>query len=150
MAALDFNAVDHPPLEPIESIKARTDIVDVVGRYADLKKRNGRLSGRAARCTPTARPSFKVNPDRQSFICFGCGAKGDVFDFVMAAESVGTARRHRAHPGACGRRRGGPGRPCRPGSPTRRSGPPGGPGGRPAHCPGPPDLERGGIPHAPL
>jgi DNA primase len=88
MAALDFNVVDHPPLEPIESIKARTNIIDVVGRYADLKKRKADYWA----CCPLhsdGTPSFKVNPARQSFYCFGCGAKGDVFDFVMAAENVG-------------------------------------------------------------
>lgn len=87
MAALDFNAAVHPPLEPIEDIKARTDIVDVIGRYADLKKRG---KSYFAKCPLHAdrTPSFKVNPERQSFICFGCGAKGDVFDFIRAAEHV--------------------------------------------------------------
>jgi DNA primase len=87
MAALDYNAVDHPPLEPIEDIKTRTDIVDVVGRYADLKKRSGAYWANCPLHTDGS-PSFKVNPARQSFICFGCGAKGDVFDFVMAADNV--------------------------------------------------------------
>ena len=33
-------------------------------------------------------PSFKVNPARQQFFCFGCGAKGDVFDFLEQAERL--------------------------------------------------------------
>ena len=68
-------------------IKARADIVDIVGRYADLKKRGDDLW---AKCPLHAdsTPSFKVNEAAAVFYCFGCGAKGDVFDFVMAAERV--------------------------------------------------------------
>lgn len=91
-APLDFNALDHPPLEPIESIKARTSIVDVVGRYADLKKRKGLYWSQCPLHTDRT-PSFKVDPVRQNFRCFGCGANGDVFDFIMAAD-------HLALPGA--------------------------------------------------
>jgi DNA primase len=88
MSALNFDVNDAPPpLEPIHNLKARTNIVDVIGRYASLKK----LQGDYWACCPLhseRTPSFKVSPARQSFYCFGCGAHGDVFDFVMAAEGV--------------------------------------------------------------
>ena len=91
MSALDFNANDHPPLEPIENIKARTDIIDIVGRYAAMKKRG---SNYWAKCLlhVDGTPSFQVSPEHQNFHCFGCGAKGDAFDFVMAAENVDLPR----------------------------------------------------------
>jgi len=87
MSRLDFNATDYPPLESIAHLKARVDILDVVGRYASLKRRGTEYW---AQCPLHAdgTPSFKVNPGRQQFYCFGCGAKGDVLDFLEAAEGL--------------------------------------------------------------
>jgi DNA primase len=71
----------------ISALKARTDIVEIVGRYATLERRGAELW---ARCPfhNERTPSFKVDQQRQRFICFGCGRKGDVLDFLAAAESL--------------------------------------------------------------
>jgi DNA primase len=87
VSALDVNAADHEPLEPIESIKARTDIAGIVGRYADLKRRGKALWAKWPLHADDT-PSFKLNKQLQAFRCFGCGAKGDVFDFIMEAETI--------------------------------------------------------------
>lgn len=75
------------PEETIQRVAAANDIVDVVGSYFPLKRAG---SGFTALC-PFHReksPSFHVNPARQSFHCFGCGAGGSVFRFVMDYEHV--------------------------------------------------------------
>ncbi len=75
------------PKRTLEEIRFRNDIVDVVGSYLNLKK-----SGSAFKTTcpfhKEKTPSFHVNPQRQIYHCFGCGAGGDVFGFIMAYEGV--------------------------------------------------------------
>ncbi len=62
----------------------KPDIIEIVGLYADMKKA-GRyywtlcpLPGHAEKS-----PSFKVDRERQSFHCFGCGRSGDVINFIQ-------------------------------------------------------------------
>lgn len=78
-----------PRLAPelIEQIAAANDIVDVVGGYFPLKRAG---SAWRANCPfhQEKTPSFQVNPQRQIFKCFGCGAGGSVFRFVMDYENV--------------------------------------------------------------
>ena len=69
------------PHEYIEELTRRTDIVELVGGYVQLK-RKGRLYGGLCPFHSEKTPSFYVYPDTQSFYCFGCGATGDVIDFV--------------------------------------------------------------------
>ena len=67
--------------------QARHDIVEVVGRYVDLKKQGSEY----AACCPfhsERSPSFKVNAAKGIYKCFGCGVHGDAIDFVMAYEGV--------------------------------------------------------------
>ncbi len=75
------------PPEIIEQIAAANDIVEVIGGYFPLKRMGGTFK---ALCPfhSERTPSFNVNPHRQIFKCFGCGAGGSVFRFVMDYEHV--------------------------------------------------------------
>jgi DNA primase len=71
------------PREKIDDVRERTNIVDVVRRYVELK-RAGTGSWKGL-CPFHAEktPSFHVHEQRQFFHCFGCGEKGDVFSFLV-------------------------------------------------------------------
>ncbi len=72
----------------IEEIRARADIVDVIGSAIPLK-RSGNGSYKALCPFHNEKtPSFTVNAVRQGFHCFGCGKGGDVFRFIMEKEGV--------------------------------------------------------------
>jgi DNA primase len=73
------------PSETIEQIAAANDIVEVIGSYFPLKRAGANLK---ALCPfhQEKTPSFIVSPSRQTFHCFGCGAGGSVFRFVMDYE----------------------------------------------------------------
>lgn len=74
--------------ETVDRIKQTADIVEVVGDFVSLKKKGANYSA----CCPfhnEKSPSFNVNPVRQIFKCFGCGAAGDAIKFVMDIDGVG-------------------------------------------------------------
>jgi DNA primase len=73
------------PSETIEQIAAANDIVEVIGSYFPLKRAGANFK---ALCPfhQEKTPSFTVSPSRQTFHCFGCGAGGSVFRFVMDYE----------------------------------------------------------------
>jgi DNA primase len=73
------------PSEMIEQIAAANDIVEVIGSYFPLKRAGVNFK---ALCPfhQEKTPSFMVSPSRQTFHCFGCGAGGSVFRFVMDYE----------------------------------------------------------------
>lgn len=73
--------------DSIEALKARLDIVDIVGTYVELKRAGSSFK---APCPfhDEKSPSFVVNPSRQSYHCFGCGAHGDSIKFVMEYEKL--------------------------------------------------------------
>jgi DNA primase len=72
---------------PIEQIKERLSIEDVVGSYVKLERAGKSLK---AKCPfhNEKTPSFYVSPERGGFYCFGCGAKGDIFSFVEQFEGL--------------------------------------------------------------
>src|SRR6476660_843841 len=73
--------------DQIEQIAAASDIVEVISGYFPLKRAGGAFT---ALCPfhQERSPSFRVNPQRQIFKCFGGGAGGSVFRFVMDYEHV--------------------------------------------------------------
>ena len=71
----------------IEEIQAKSDIVEVLSRYITLKKL-GRNYKTNCPFHNEKTPSFVVSPDKQIYHCFGCGAGGNVFSFVMKYENV--------------------------------------------------------------
>ena len=75
------------PHEYIEELTRRTDIVELVGSYVQLK-RKGRLYGGLCPFHSEKTPSFYVYPDTQSFYCFGCGAGGDAIAFARKINSI--------------------------------------------------------------
>lgn len=70
-----------------EQIKEKLDIVDVIGSYIKVEKAGINFK---ARCPfhNEKTPSFFISSSRQTFYCFGCGAKGDVFSFVEQFEGL--------------------------------------------------------------
>jgi DNA primase len=75
------------PPETIENIRAQADIVQVISEYLTLKKAGANYR---ALC-PFHRektPSFMVSPSKQIYHCFGCGAGGNVFGFLMRQEGL--------------------------------------------------------------
>ncbi|HOW98671.1 MAG TPA: DNA primase [Kiritimatiellia bacterium] len=71
----------------LEQIRAANDIVEVVGAYLPLKRAGSSFKGLCP-FHKEKTPSFHANPQRQSFHCFGCGAGGDVFRFIMQYDGV--------------------------------------------------------------
>ncbi|KDM92461.1 DNA primase [Photobacterium galatheae] len=70
------------PRSFIDDLIARHDIVDVIDARVKLKKQ-GKNYGACCPFHNEKTPSFSVSPDKQFYYCFGCGAKGNVLDFVM-------------------------------------------------------------------
>ena len=75
------------PHEYVEELVRRSDIVEVVGSYVQLK-RKGRLYGGLCPFHNEKTPSFYVYPETQSFYCFGCGAGGDVITFTKKINAL--------------------------------------------------------------
>jgi DNA primase len=75
------------PQDVLDRVIAAHDIVDVVGRHVPLV-RAGRSWKALCPFHEEKTPSFTVNPDRQSFRCFGCGKGGNVFGFLMERDGL--------------------------------------------------------------
>jgi DNA primase len=103
--ALMAQALPVPPLPPteaperetrpldsllrqrIERLKHMAPLADVVGRYVELRGIGANLTGLCPFHTEQA-PSFTVYPETGTYYCFGCGARGDVIDFLRAIERL--------------------------------------------------------------
>ena len=79
-------AVRYPP-QWLDELRARADIVKVIGSYVTLKKNGHRYVGLCPFHNETA-PSFSVDEQKQVYHCFGCKAGGSVIQFVMDIEHL--------------------------------------------------------------
>src|SRR5580698_8753108 len=71
----------------IQDLLNRIDIVDVVGKYVQLKKGGANLMGLCPFHNEKS-PSFSVSPAKQFYHCFGCGAHGTIIGFLMQYEKM--------------------------------------------------------------
>ena len=70
----------------IEEVRSKNDIVDVVSQYVRLTKKGNSYFGLCPFHNEKT-PSFSVTPGKQMYYCFGCGAGGNVFNFIMEYEN---------------------------------------------------------------
>ena len=74
------------PDELIEEVRSRNDIVDVISGYVHLQKKGANYFGLCPFHNEKS-PSFSVSRSKQMYYCFGCGAGGNVFTFLMEYEN---------------------------------------------------------------
>lgn len=77
----------HDLQDAKEQVRQAIDIVDLVGSYMSLRRQGRNFVGLCP-WHDDSRPSFQVNPERQSFKCWVCDIGGDAFSFVMRAEGL--------------------------------------------------------------
>ena len=75
------------PQEYVQEVVRRTDIVDLIGSYVQLRHR-GRTQTGLCPFHNEKTPSFVVYPENQSFYCFGCGVGGDAITFVRKINNL--------------------------------------------------------------
>lgn len=76
------------PQSFIQELLSRTDVVEVVGRYVQLKKGGANFMGLCPFHGEKS-PSFSVSPAKQFYHCFGCGANGNAISFLMEHAGMG-------------------------------------------------------------
>ena len=72
--------------EVIEEVRTKNDIVDVISGYVRLQKKGSSYFGLCPFHNEKS-PSFSVSREKQMYYCFGCGAGGNVFTFLMDYEN---------------------------------------------------------------
>ncbi len=75
------------PENIIEETRQRTDLVEVVEDYLSLERRGKNMVGLCPFHSEKT-PSFTVSPEKQLFHCFGCGASGNIFSFIMQMDNL--------------------------------------------------------------
>ena len=76
------------PQHFIQELLARADVVEIVGRYVQLKKTGANFSGLCPFHSEKS-PSFTVSPSKQFYHCFGCGKNGNAIGFLMDHTGAG-------------------------------------------------------------
>lgn len=74
------------PDELVEEVRMKNDIVDVISGYVRIQKKGSSYFGLCPFHNEKS-PSFSVSPGKQMYYCFGCGAGGNVFTFLMEYEN---------------------------------------------------------------
>lgn len=74
------------PREVIDEVRLQNDIVEVISQYVPLKQKGSSYFGLCPFHNEKT-PSFSVNSEKQFYYCFGCGAAGNVFSFLMEMEN---------------------------------------------------------------
>lgn len=75
------------PREVIEEVRLQNDIVEVISQYVPLKQKGNSYFGLCPFHNEKS-ASFSVNSEKQFYYCFGCGAAGNVFGFLMEMENM--------------------------------------------------------------
>ena len=73
--------------QSIEKVRQAADIIEVVSSHVELKQRGRNFFGLCPFHSEKT-PSFSVNPDKQIYKCFGCGAGGGSINFIMEIENL--------------------------------------------------------------
>ncbi len=73
------------PDDKVQEVRDRVDIVDLIGRYVELRRQGRNYKGLCPFHSERS-PSFNVNPARKGYKCFGCGLGGDAIRFIMELE----------------------------------------------------------------
>ena len=76
------------PQSFIQELLSRVDVVDIVGRYVQLKKGGANFMGLCPFHGEKS-PSFSVSPSKQFYHCFGCGKNGNAIGFLMEHTGMG-------------------------------------------------------------
>lgn len=71
----------------VEEVRRRSDVIDVISSYVNLKRAGSNYTGLCPFHNEKT-PSFSVSPGKQMYYCFGCGAGGNVFTFLMEYENL--------------------------------------------------------------
>jgi DNA primase len=85
---LPLSAYMTIPASFIQELIARADVVEIVGRYVQLKKAGANFMGLCPFHGEKS-PSFSVSPTKQFYHCFGCGAHGNAIGFLMEHAGMG-------------------------------------------------------------
>jgi DNA primase len=73
--------------EDIDALRQQADIVAIIGDYTSLRRAGKSFKGLCPFHTERT-PSFTCTPDGNFFHCFGCGASGDIYDFLQRVEGL--------------------------------------------------------------
>ena len=77
--------------QDLAEVRERANLVEVISAHTQLRKAGPRTFKGLCPFHQEKTPSFTVDPAKQVYYCFGCGAGGDVFDFLRGAEGLSFA-----------------------------------------------------------